>query len=104
MDQDAPTILANTESVGNNVCTWVQTNSYGKTVRAKIYNKIVSNFEAGEVREPFGGHLADYADCSKYDQGMQHKNEHSRGTEFLLILYCKFIIVSKIRYFIYYTV
>ena len=64
MDQDAPTILANTESVGNNVCTWVQTNSYGKTVRAKIYNKIVSNFEAGEVREPFGGHLADYADCS----------------------------------------
>ena len=71
MDQDAPTILANTESVGNNVCTWVQTNSYGKTVRAKIYNKIVSNFEAGEVREPFGGHLADYADCS---------NEHLRKT------------------------
>ena len=30
-----------------------------------VYNKVVSNFEAGEIREPVGGHLADYADCPK---------------------------------------
>ena len=36
-----------------------------------MYNKIVSNFEAGEIREQFGGHLADYVDCP---------NEHLQKT------------------------
>jgi hypothetical protein len=61
--EDAPTILDNTGSVGNHVCTWVQTTPHGYTVRTKLYNKVVSNFEAGEIRETFGGHLADYVDC-----------------------------------------
>ena len=30
------------------------------TARVKLSNKIVSQFEAGEVQDPFGGHLADY--------------------------------------------
>ena len=43
------TILENTSSVGNNVCTWISTENE-KTIRVKLYNKIVSNFEAGEVQ------------------------------------------------------
>ena len=66
-----PTILDNTDNVGKHVCTWVCRNEKGNTVRTKIYNKIVSNIEAGEVREPVGGHLADYVDCP---------NEHLRKT------------------------
>ena len=69
-NEDTPTILENTSSVGNNVCTWISRVN-GKTIRVKLYNKIVSNFEAGEVQSQFGGHLADYADCS---------NEHTRQT------------------------
>ena len=56
-------ILANTDSVGKHVCTWVQTNAAGYTVRTNLYNKVVSNFEVGDVREPIGRHLADYVDC-----------------------------------------
>ena len=60
------TILENTHSVGEHVCTWVRN---GK--RTKIYNKIVSNFEAGEVQKPMGAKLAEYVDCP---------NEHLRKT------------------------
>ena len=69
-NENTPTILENTSSVGNNVCTWISTENE-KTIRVKLYNKIVSNFEAGEVQSQFGGHLADYSDCS---------NEHTRQT------------------------
>ena len=58
-----PTILEITGTVGEHVCTWISTTAEGRTARTKIYNKVVSNFEAGEIREPVGGHLADYADC-----------------------------------------
>ena len=54
MRADVPTILANTGSVGDHVCTWVRTSKAGYTVRTKLYNKVVSNFEAGEVRKPIG--------------------------------------------------
>lgn len=60
------TILDNTSSVGNHVCSWVQDG-----VRTKIYNKIVSNFEAGEVQKSLGSKLAEYVDCP---------NEHLRKT------------------------
>ena len=69
-NEDTPTILENISSVGNNVWTWISTENE-KTIRVKLYNKIVSHFEAGEVQCQFGGHLADYADCS---------NEHTRKT------------------------
>ena len=71
MRTDKPTILANTDSVGGHVCTWVHTSKAGYTVRKKAYNKVISNFEAGEIREPIGGHLADYVDCP---------NDHLRRT------------------------
>ena len=60
------TILDNTNSVGEHVCTWVADGT-----RTKIYNKIVSNFEAGDVKNPIGAKLAEYVDCP---------NEHLRKT------------------------
>ena len=55
------TILDNEESVGANVLTYIYENKDTKDLlRVKFYNKIVSNFEAGEVRSSLGGHLADY--------------------------------------------
>ena len=63
MEASTPTILQNTDSVGNHVCTWVRTNSNGYTIRTKLYNKVVCNSEAGEVLQPISGHLAEYVDC-----------------------------------------
>ena len=57
------TILDNTASVGEQFCTWMQTTDSGYTTRTKLPNKIVYQFEAGEVQDPFWGHLADYV-CS----------------------------------------
>ena len=55
------TILDNTDSVGRNVLTYIhEDEETGNLQRVKFYNKIVSNFEAGEVRSSTGGHLADY--------------------------------------------
>ena len=81
MRDRTPTILENTDSVGNHVCTWVCTSEAGYTVRTKIYNKVVSNFEAGEVREPIGGHLADYVDCPNQHlrQTFLHPDVQARG-------------------------
>ena len=56
-------ILDNTNSVGNSVLTFI-TKNYGRTKRCKIYDKIVCNLEAGEVRCRLGGHLADFANSS----------------------------------------
>ena len=70
---DKATILDNTSSVGDHVCTWIHT-ARGYTARTKIYNKAVSQFEAGEVKVTFGGHLADYVDCP--NQHMRRTFEH----------------------------
>ncbi|KAK3792681.1 hypothetical protein RRG08_032318 [Elysia crispata] len=81
MRDRTPTILENTDSVGNHVCTWVCTSEAGYTVRTKIYNKVVSNFKAGEVREPIGGNLADYVDCPNQHlrQTFLHLDVQARG-------------------------
>ena len=78
--EETPTILDNTDSVGNHVCTWIDTYD-GYTMRTKVYNKIVSNFEAGEVQEHFGGHLADYVDCpnERLRKTFLHPDVQSRG-------------------------
>ena len=47
---DKGTILDNISSVGDHVCSWIHT-TRGYTLRTKIYNKAVSQFEAGEVNE-----------------------------------------------------
>ena len=56
-------ILDNTDSIGDHVCTFVQTRN-GRTASTKFYNKVVRQIEAGDVREPFGGHLAHYVDST----------------------------------------
>ena len=53
------TILNNSSYVGRNVLTYLRREK-GNLKRIKFYNKIVSNLEAGEVRNSFGGHLFDY--------------------------------------------
>ena len=54
------TILDNVQSVGRNVLSFIHEKEKTKNLhRVKLYNKIVSNFEAGEV-SCMGGHLADY--------------------------------------------
>ena len=55
--------LDNTDSVGDHVCTFVQTRN-GRTASTKFYNKVVCQFEAVDVRESFGGHLAHYIDST----------------------------------------
>ena len=81
IDEKEPTILENTNNVGEHVCTWISTTAEGRTARTKIYNKVVSNFEAGEIREPVGGHLADYADCPNphLRQTFLHPDVQARG-------------------------
>jgi len=76
-----PAILENTTTVGEHVCTWISPIAEDRTERIKIYNKIVSNFEAGEIREQFGGHLADYANCPNphLRQIFQHPDVQARG-------------------------
>ena len=63
MRTDKPTVLANTDSVGGHICTWVRTSAAWNTVQKKVYHKVVLNFEACEIGKPIGGHLADTADC-----------------------------------------
>ena len=63
MEDDTPTILANTRTVGKHVCTWVHSSPDGYTTLTKLHNKIVSQFEAGEAQEKFGGKLCEYVDC-----------------------------------------
>ena len=53
------TILNNDNSVGGNVLTYIRSED-NNIFRTKFYNKAVSNFEAGDVRNRFGGHLFDY--------------------------------------------
>ena len=55
---NAPKILNDTDSDAKYVCTWISTYN-GNTMCTTLYNKIVSNFEAGEIPEQFCGHLAD---------------------------------------------
>lgn len=78
---DGPRNLENTDSVGEHICTWIVTAPEGHTTRTKIYNKVVSNFEAGEIREPVGGHLAEYADCPnlRLRQTFFHPEVQARG-------------------------
>ena len=52
-------VLNNSSSVGCNVLTYIRRDG-GSIQRVKFYNKIVSNLEAGEVRNNFGGHIYDY--------------------------------------------
>ena len=64
-------ILETDETCGRNTLKYIL--SYrGVTCVVKYYNKIVSNFEAGDVQKKIGTHLAEYAFC--------HSCEHLEKT------------------------
>ena len=73
-------ILDNTDSVGDHVCTFVQTRN-GRTASTKFYNKVMCQFEAVDVRESFGGHLAHYIDSTNrhLPWTMLHPDVQRRG-------------------------
>ena len=73
-------ILNNSSSVGRNVLTYIRKDR-GNILRTKAYNKIVSNLEAGEVRQSFGGHLYDYIYSSneRLRRLFWHPDAKSRG-------------------------
>ena len=76
----AGTILDNTDSVGNNVLSYIWRKD-GIVFRTKLYNKIVSKLEAGEVRNKLGGHIADYAKSSNthLKKVFSHPDVKTRG-------------------------
>ena len=73
-------ILNNSSSVGKNVLTYLRKDG-DQMRRVKFYNKIVSNLEAGEVRQSFGGHLYDYVYSSneRLRRLFWHPDAKSRG-------------------------
>ena len=73
-------ILNNSSSVGANVLTYLRKEN-NQTIRIKFYNKIVSNFEAGDVRQSFGGHLYDfvYSSNERLRRLFWHPDAKSRG-------------------------
>ena len=74
------TILDNTKSVGNHVCTWVHEYE-GHTIRQKLYNKFVCQVEAGKVQQVLGGHIAEYAACPNphLRETFEHEAAKARG-------------------------
>ena len=78
LDSMEATILDNTKSVGEHVCTWIHTYK-GHTIREKLYNKIVCQFEAGKVQQSFGGHLAEFAACP--NKHLRKTFEHAASKE-----------------------
>ena len=73
-------ILNNSSSVGRNVLTYTRKEN-NQNLRVKVYNKIVSNFEAGDVRQSFGGHLCDfvYSSNERLRRLFWHPNAKNRG-------------------------
>ena len=73
-------ILNNSSSVGRNVLTYLRKDGDSMR-RVKFYNKIVSNLEAGEVRQSFGGHLYDfvYSSNERLRRLFWHPDAKSRG-------------------------
>ena len=68
------------KSIGDHVGTFIQTRN-ARTASTKFYNKVVCQFEAGDVREPFGGHLAHYIDSTNRHlrRTMLHPDVQKRG-------------------------
>ena len=72
-----------------NVCTWIANAGNDSTV-GKIYNKIVTNFEARDVCERVGGHLADYVDCPNKHlrRTFLHPDVEARGCTRIEVSFC----------------
>lgn len=55
-------MVRNAESAGSSCLTYIR-KIENITASAKYYNKIVSNFEIGDLRRRFGAHFYEYVDC-----------------------------------------
>ena len=73
-------ILDNSQAVGRNVLTYIRRDGKS-TIRTKFYNKIVSNLEAGEVRNIYGGHIYDfvYSSNERLRRLFWHPDTKKRG-------------------------
>lgn len=57
-------VLDNACKVGNNCLTWIQMDASGVLVRAKVYVKLVQEFETKAVRDKCGNHIHDWIEAS----------------------------------------
>ena len=88
------TILDNTDQVGNNCLTYMETVD-GLTTRCKIYNKMVQMLESKSVRETVGQHWKEWV-CQKYTRlGNARDLAKDRGlTRAEVTFYCKDTVPS----------
>ena len=74
-------ILETNETCGRNTLKYIMTYR-GITCVVKYYNKIVSNFEAGDVQKKIGTHLAEFAfchSCEHLEKTFRHPDVVKRG-------------------------
>ena len=74
-------ILDTNETCGRNTLKYIMTYR-GVTCVVKYYNKIVSNFEAGDVQKKIGTHLAEFAfchSCEHLEKTFRHPDVVKRG-------------------------
>ena len=88
------TILDNTDQVGNNCLTYMETVD-GLTTRCKIYNKMVQMLESKSVRETVGQHWKDWV-CQKDTRPANARDlAKDRGlTRAEVTFYCKDAVPS----------
>ena len=74
------TILDNEEKCGKNIVTYVK-NHGSLSISVKYYNKIVSNFEAGDVQVKNSVHLSEYVNCpnNHLEKTFKHPDAQKRG-------------------------
>ena len=66
---------------GNNILKYTKRIPNGDVVKTKLYNKIVCNFEAGEVSKSYGSHLFEYVQCPNkhLEKTFEHPDVLARG-------------------------
>ena len=57
-------MVRNTDSAGSSCLTYIR-KIENITISVKYYNKIVSNFEIGDLRRRYGADFYEYVDCSE---------------------------------------
>ena len=82
-DEEEPKIkILNTDATcGRNTFKYIR-NTGSVCCVVKYYNKIVSNFEAGDVQKKIGTHLAEYAfthSCNHLEKTFRHPDVVERG-------------------------
>ena len=80
-DEDKIKIIDSDSTCGRNTFKYIK-NIGSVCCVVKYYNKIVSNFEAGDVQQKIGSHLAEYAfthSCEHLEKTFRHPDVVERG-------------------------